>query len=397
VVVPWWIASEGGAPDLAVYGMAMSAMAFAAMPLLSPLGDRYAKRRLIALGLLAFAVAAVGVAVLASAGHYRIGLLVVIELVPVIAIAVIWPASNSLSAELVPAAQLSSALSLQQSAQSTGRMIGPALAGAVLVSAGIAAALWLHALLLLVAAALAMRLPRAVKPEADEPVRKAWWSELRAGVKANWAIPLERGWTLVNFMSWIFLFPALTMLVPLKVQSLGLSAMWLGLCEAALSVGMLLGAVGLSEKWVAWQGRYATRISASMLQCGALAVAGWTAQPWLLVTAFALAGVTNSAMMLVGMTHRMLARPPAFRARMSAGAMMTSQVAGTLGPAIAGVALTHWPVDTVYLVFGLLAAVASAGLLIVPGFRAFMALGHEEVEGWYGRAYPLAFGNKPKR
>ena len=87
----------------------------------------------------------------------------------------------------------------------------------------------------------------------------------------------------------------------------------------------------------------------------------------------------------------MLARPLAFRARMAAGTIMTAQMAATLGPALAGLALTHWPVHTVHAAFGVLGAIASLGLAVVPGFRAFMALDAAEVEGWYGRAYPAAF------
>ena len=87
----------------------------------------------------------------------------------------------------------------------------------------------------------------------------------------------------------------------------------------------------------------------------------------------------------------MLARPLAFRARMSAAAIMTTQVSQTLGPAIAGVALTHWSLRAVYLGFGLASVVSALGFFLVPGFRAFMALEHDEVDGFYARTYPQVF------
>jgi MFS family permease len=99
----------------------------------------------------------------------------------------------------------------------------------------------------------------------------------------------------------------------------------------------------------------------------------------------------NAATALVGKTHRMLARPLAFRARMSAAAIMMTQVSQTLGPAIAGVALAHWSVRSVYVAFGLLSAASAAGFFLVPGFRAFMALDHDAVDNWYGRTYPMVF------
>jgi MFS family permease len=140
------------------------------------------------------------------------------------------------------------------------------------------------------------------------------------------------------------------------------------------------------------QGRYATRVTAAVVVGLALAVAGLTTRPALLVSMFGIVGLANAAMTLVGKTHRMLARPLAFRARMSAGAVTTIQVAQTLGPALAGVALAHASVRGVYVSFGLLGALASLGFTVVPGFRAFMALDHHEVENWYGRTYPHVFG-----
>jgi len=389
VAVPWWIVQHGGAPHLALHGFVGAAASVAGMLLLAPLGDRFPKRRVIGVALTAYALSALGMAVMASLGLYRIAPIIALVTVNVLVMAVVWPASASLVSELVPPAGLSKALGLQQGAQASGRLIGPALGGAVLAVGSTALTLWLNCLLLLAAAVFALRLPGGTSPPA--PPRRDWWRELTDGLRANWAIPLERYWTLANALSWMFLFPALTMLVPLKVQSLGLSALWLGLCEAAVALGMLAGSFGISEWVVQRFGRYATRVHGAVIQGLALAVAGFTNIPWLMVLCFGLVGLTNSAMVLVGLTHRTLARPAAFRARMFAGSAMTSHIAGSFGPALAGLALAKWPVHGVYAVFGLLAGGAALALAFVPGFRAFLALPPEQVEGWYGRQHPEAF------
>ncbi|MDE1929531.1 MAG: MFS transporter, partial [Burkholderiales bacterium] len=252
VALPWWIASRGGARDLAVYSAATSAFAIVAMPLLSPLGDRLPKRRLIRTALAVHSLGAIAMAALASAGAYRLGPLIALGALPVLAAAVLQPAVGSFVTELVAPARLSPAISLQQTAQSSGRMIGPALGGIVLGAAGVAAALWLNAVLLALASLAARRLPHRDPPRQP---RRAWAADLMVGMRANWRIPIERGWILINFLSWIFLFPTFTMLVPLKVQSLGLSGVWLGLCEASLSLGMLLGSLGGSTWLVRRCGR----------------------------------------------------------------------------------------------------------------------------------------------
>jgi MFS family permease len=154
---------------------------------------------------------------------------------------------------------------------------------------------------------------------------------------------------------------------------------------------MLAGALGISPWVVRRAGRYRTRVGGAALQGVGLALVGLAGSPWLMLAGFLIAGVTNSAMALVGLTHRTLARPPAFRARMFASASMTIQLAGSLGPAAAGAALLHWPVQVVYTVFGLAAGAAALGLAFVPGFKAMMAMEPHEIDGWYGRAYPQAF------
>lgn len=391
VALPWWIAQLGGAHDLAVFGVVVSTMTFVAMPLLSPFVDRHPKRNLMVVALVGFGVAASAMAAFASLSHYRLSVVLAIEAVTVLANALLLPAINSIVTELVPPAALSRALGQQQTAQAGGRLVGPAVAGAVLAAVGTARTLWLHALLLFGAAAIATRLPRPARAHAAPPAARSWAAEFRVGLRVNWAIPIERGWVLCNFVGAIVMLPCVTLLLPLKVQSLGLSAAWLGWCEAGLSLGMLVGSLGIAQAWSRVQGRFATRISGAALMGVAFAVAGWTSDRHVLVAMLALAGICNAAITLVGKTHRMLARPLAFRARMSSAAIMTTQVSQTLGPAIAGVALAHASVQAVYVAFGLASFVSALGFLLIPGFRAFMALEHDEVDNWYGRTYPEAF------
>ena len=390
VALPWWIAQSGGAHDLSVYGVLVSAMSFVALPLLSPFADRHSKRSLMTVGLLGFGVATSAMAAYAMRGHYRLPVVVAIEAITVLASALVMPAINSIVTELVPPSGLSQALGLQQTAQASGRLVGPAVAGAVLAAVGTAPTLWLGGALLFAAAMLATRLPRPDRAATAEP-RGRWVDEVRVGLRVNWAIPMERGWVICNFVSALFMMPCVAMLVPLKVQSLGLSAAWLGGCEAGLSLGLLVGSLGPAAWWARAQGRFAARVGGSAGIGLALVVAGLTTDRFVLVACFAVVGVCASTTTLVGKTHRMLARPLAYRARMSAAAIMTVQVSQSLGPALAGVALAHGSVRIVYVLFGLLSATAALGFFLVPGFRAFMALEHDEVDGWYGKQYPAAF------
>lgn len=389
VAVSWWITQNGGAADLSTYAVTMSVAMIAAMLVMAPLADRVERSRLIAIAMAVLAGTSASLAWTADALGYRLDVLIAIELASIAVMGFSAPATNSLVADVASPSNLQRTLGWLHSAQSIGRLVGPALGGAVVAAAGTAPALWLNSGLLLVSAVIASRVPRT--PPSTQSQRRHWWAEITAGLRVNWSIPLERGWMASNFISWMFLFPALTLLVPLKVHAMGLSSVWLGLCEGALALGALAGTLGLAPRLIDRFGRYRTRLWSAVVQGLALAAIGLTSRAGLLVLLFALVGFSNAAVSLVGMTHRTLARPREFRARMSAGSIITSQVAAAIGPALAGLALTRWPVHGVYFAFGLAGGIAALSLAAVPGFRAFMAIDHDAVDGWYERAHPEVF------
>ncbi|WP_260632524.1 MFS transporter [Burkholderia cenocepacia] len=391
ITLPWWIVHRGGAHDLATYSVSVAIITIFAMPLLSPLGDRYAKRPQIAWGLCTLMAVAFTLATLASLSDYRLMPLICIGVVSVIAKAFIDPASSTISAELLPANRLGEALRLRKSTQAAGRALGPALAGATLALGGIAATFWMNGILLGVAAYVTLQLPSQSQHREHHRSLARWWNDLRAGLHAKWIVPLERGWTLVNFLVWIFQGPAVGMLIPLKVQSLGLSGLWLGACEAALSIGLLLGSFRGSDALVSRFGRFNVRVGAAMCEGLALAASGWVHSPIVLVLAFTCVGFANASVGLVGATHRSLAIPQNFRVRILAASMMTTQIAGILGPMIAGAALTHWPVGEVYTCFGLATCLLAFGFVLIPRSREFFALNHDQVKDWFRHEYPHAF------
>ncbi|MCZ8076613.1 MAG: MFS transporter, partial [Paucibacter sp.] len=149
----------------------------------------------------------------------------------------------------------------------------------------------------------------------------------------------------VSFLVMVFFGPAIGMLVPLKVQSLGLSGAWLGACEAGLSAGLLLGSLGGSV-WLAQRiGRFRASLAAILIEGLSMGVIGLSHQGVVIVLGFAVLGACIATVQMVGQTHRMLAIPQAFRSRMTAVNMMVMQVAGVLGPGLAGLGLLRLGVD----------------------------------------------------
>ncbi|MFT7774981.1 MFS transporter [Roseateles sp.] len=390
----WWIASAGGAADLARYGMVTAACALVALPLLSPLGDRWPKHRVVQGARAVLLVEALALMVLACIEAYKWPLLCLSGVLSALAGAALLPAQASLLPELVDGARLPEVIRLRRGAQALGGLLGPAAGGVLLALAGIAVASAGALLLALLAAGAALRLERPGRV----PVTAAsagWLGDVGAGLRAKWGVPVDRWWTLTGALMMVFLLPATGLLLPLRLQALGLSGGWLGACHAALSLGVMAGVAGLADALIRRLDRVRAIAAAIGACAGAVAVVGCSARPLVLVACFTLMGLCMSVTQLVGQTHRTLAIPELFRARMAAVQLTLAQLAATLAPAFAGVLLTRWPVDAVYL--GMAAGFLASGalLLVVPGLGPFLRLDHEQVRDWYGRRYPQAFA--PRR
>jgi MFS family permease len=391
VIVPWWITSSGGIHAIAAFSVALAVFAFIAAPAVSPFGDTICKSKQITWGLVCLSgVAALQVS-LAVGGVFSLPTLIALALVHVLAVSFVDPARDVILAELVARESVPAAIRLRKITQAVASILGPLVAGFALGALGVVGALCIYAGLRLTSALLAWNIPR--RPGMDAPLRgfANWWGDLRAGLSAKWLVPMERGWTVVNFVVWIFQGPAVGLLIPLKVHALGLAGNWLGICLGALSAGVLLGSAFGSQMLVNRFGRYRVRVALGFLEGIALAVAGFVSSPYLMTVALFTAGFCHASMALVGATHRALAIPQTYRVRMYAAASMSTQIAGAIGPGLVGMALGAWSVAFVYTAWGLLMATSVLGFLLVPRLKEFLSLDHEHIADWYQRQYPSVF------
>lgn len=391
VVLPWWITSSGGAPAMATFSVTLALAAFIVAPALSPFGDRICKGRQISWGLAALCLVATAFAALSCAGVFSVAALAALSILQIVATSFVDPARDAVLAELIASAQLATAIRLRKATHALGGILGPVLAGALLGSVGVTAALCCCCILLAAATLVASRIPRSTGSRPASRGFAAWWSDLRAGLAARWRVPMERGWTLVNFAVWIFQGPAVGLLVPIKVHALGLQGSWLGLGLGALSLGALVGSLFGSRLLVERFGRYRVRVGLGVLEGIALAMVGLCASPLPMLAGLMAAGFCNASMSLVGATHRALAIPREYRVRMLAAGSMSTQIAGAIGPALVGMALASYSVTLVYAAWGLLMAICVLGFLAVPRLKEFLTLEHEDIVDWYRRQYPGVF------
>jgi MFS family permease len=274
---------------------------------------------------------------------------------------------------LVPRDLLPSAMSLTQVLFQAASIVGPALAGVLIGTAGVSWAYAIDAVLFLPAALLVWRLP-AQPPVAPDAVARGWRAPAQAitYVRRN---RLVASLFAADLVAMIFgmptaLFPALALSV------LGIGATGLGLLYAAPAMGALAGS--LVSGWIRRVRRQGMAVVIAIAVWGA-AIAGFGLAGralWIGLPLLALAGAGDLVSAIFRGTILQLTVPDGMRGRMSAFHMMVVTTGPRLGDLEAGaVAALVNPLFSV--VSGGVACIAGIALLAMalPELRSYRAGG----------------------
>ncbi|HSK32154.1 MAG TPA: MFS transporter, partial [Propionicimonas sp.] len=219
------------------------------------LADAFDRRRLMLWVQVYFVVVAVLLTVLTALDAMPPLLLLAFTFALGMGMAVQLPTWQPLITELVPRSQIAAATRLDMVSVNVARAVGPAIAGIVIASFGVAPVFAINAActLFLIAALLGWRRPVAT----DTRARERFLPALRAGGRYVRHEPVVR---LILLRLAVFVAPATAMwaLLPLIAnRQLGLGAAGYGILFGALGVGAITAALTV--------GRIARRVSANVL------------------------------------------------------------------------------------------------------------------------------------
>jgi MFS family permease len=322
------------------------------------IADRLPKRRLLVATQSALAAQAFALSALVWTGHVQYWHVAVLALLLGIANTLDMPARQSFVAELVARPALMNAIALNSASFNAARVVGPAVAGLLVASYGVAVAFLLNGLsfLAVITALLAVHAEGRPRPRDGATVLAQVAEGVRYALRTP-QIALVLG--LVIVVS-VFLFN-FNVLVPLLArQVLSVGAHGFGLLMAAFGAGALAGAMTL-----AFSTRTRPRISFIMGAAIVFATATALMAP---VRHFGLAagllfvlGLSGIAFMASCNTLLQVSAPDGLRGR--AMSLYTLAFAGTtpFGALMAGTVAEHWGVPAAFLVGGVagLAAVLS--------------------------------------
>ncbi|GAP33899.1 MFS transporter [Piscinibacter sakaiensis] len=298
------------------------------------LADIVDRRRYFALTQLWVAVVAVVLGAFSLAGALSAPWLLALTFANGIGMAMRWPVFAAIVPELVPRAELPSALALNGIAMNMSRVIGPIVAGALLASVGEPWVFLLNAVLAVVAFTLILRWRAQRKPSALPGER--FVGAMRVGLQHVVQSPPMRV-VLIRIFLFFLQSTALTALLPLVARRLGGGAGTFTLLLAAMGCGAILGALFVLP-------RLRQRFSGDRMVQGGTVVHGLATivvalspTPWLSVPAMALAGLVWLAVANTLTVSAQMALPNWVRAR----GMSIYQMA-LMGGSASGAAVWGW-------------------------------------------------------
>ena len=206
--------------------------------------DRVDKRRLMIVSQVVSMSLALLLAWLTYTGLVTVAHIMVITLMIGVAIAFEIPARHAFVIELVGKEDLTNAVALNSSAFNASRIVGPALAGTLIITLGVASCFLFNALsfVLSLVALVRLRMTPAVRRQRESSA----WGELKEGLR--FVGGHQRIFTLVQLVAVLalFAFPYEILLPVVARDMMGRGAVAYGWMVSAAGVGALVGALGLA-------------------------------------------------------------------------------------------------------------------------------------------------------
>jgi MFS family permease len=358
-----WLAWEltGSAFWVGVVAFCDLAPAVVVSPIAGAIADRADRLRLTMFSQAAIGLNAALIAALVAFGAMNVWVLLVLEVLGGIAASFAQPARQSLMPGLVPRADLAAAVALNSLTFNVARFIGPALAGPIIVVAGVWPAIAVNAVAYFIATATTPLLRVEAAARRGHAATASLMNETLDGIRYAARHPGLGPILLFAAVSALLLRGVQEILPPFVDRAFGRGAESLAVLTAAFGVGALMS--GLA---VAARGRMegTTRLAVLGVLGLALATAGFAATGWFAfgVLCAALMGAAGSVHGISVQTLAQNASDPAMRGRVLSLWGLITRAFPALGALMLGAAGEVWG-----LAWPTLVAVALSLLVVAWG------------------------------
>jgi MFS family permease len=320
--------------------------------------DRVDKRRTVLLLQCGMVLEALALGILTYLGHITVqwvmGLAVFFGTLSAFEV----PTRQSLMAEIVDREDLFNAIALSSSAFNLARVIGPAIAGALISTVGLAACFFANAAsyLAVIAGLVMMRVRRDAAPPATPA-----FSALMEGVRYVFGNPGPRALIAIIATFSVFGFSFLTMMPVFARDALGLDAAGYGALVSTVGLGAASGAIGMAG--LGGQARGSRLVIGSSALFGVLLTAAALAPNFpLALLLFTLTGCMMALNGILANTMLQLQAPDHLRGRVMGFYSFTVLGMAPLGALQAGWVSEHFGVRTSLALGGVVCLIVALGV-----------------------------------
>ena len=284
------------------------------------LADRVPKKYLIVGSQLGNAVLTFIMAMMDASGMIWLGAVLAIGFVNGSMMAINMPSRQSIISEIVPDDKLMNAVALNNSAMNLTRIIGPALAGLLIVFIDTSGVFYLVSIVYVLSALIVMRLD--IKSVPNNGKRKSITRDIKEGLKYSWSDANLRGLIIMAIIPSLFGFTLFALLPAWGREALNVKSTDLGILMMYMGIGALVGTLGLAS--IKKFNRRGVLLLANAALWGIALMALSQSPSYLIATPFLiLIGLLSSVYMSLNMTLTQLYAAPEMRGRVMSIAMMT--------------------------------------------------------------------------
>ena len=284
------------------------------------LADRFPKKNLIIISQSANAVMTFVLAMMDASGMIWFGAVLIIGVINGSMMAINMPSRQAIISDIVPENKLMNAVALNNSAMNLTRIIGPAIAGFLIIFIDTSGVFYLISVIYVLSAlSLLMIKTNAVQAKG---AKKSVGKDIFEGLRYVWSDVNLRGLILMAFLPSLFGFTLFALLPVWAREALNVNSSDLGILMTMMGVGALIGTLGLAGV------RKFSKRGVLLLGLGVMwgiALVGLAnsmifpvAMPFLLIV-----GLISSVYMSLNMTLTQVSSAPEMRGRVMSIMMMT--------------------------------------------------------------------------
>lgn len=397
IAFAWWIldATGSAAKMASVLAPAMFFRLFL-LPLFGPLGDKFPRKWLIIIGDLWRGILTIAIVCMVYFKFFNLPLVIAIYILLAIGSALFNASAVSIVPQLVTKENLKTAMQQEQAIMAGGNIIGGIVGGVLVSVLGVAGAFLIDACSYFIAALFTFLIKANTKPiksviekQVKGPI-KAWYDELREGLRVLVKIPVEL-WLAVVAASLNFVVSPIEIALPILVKEVRNMPPWFyGGMQSSISVGTIIGALIVGYICKKFLADYVVVFGIMITGLG-IAIMPWVPNPALPLSMMFFMGVGLMLANIPLSTQTALAIPDEYRARIGSLTGFLCQLMNPIGLAFAGVMITGVGLSYTMLISGLLIIVLSPLMFLIPNYSEFFRLSPNKAAKFYIERYPEAF------